>query len=553
MTDTPARLLDIRNLSVSFGKPPYAVDAVKDVSFHLDAGEVLGIVGESGSGKSVTCRAMFGLLPKTASCGGEALFEGTDLLRLKSAELQKLRGRQASMIFQNPASHLDPLMTVGQHVAEPLLFHFGRSQAQARAECVSLLEQVKIRDARARIDAYPHELSGGMKQRVMIASAIACKPRLLIADEPTTALDVTVQARILDLLRDLNREHGLSIILISHDLGVVAELCDRVAVMRNGEIVEQGATEDVVNRPAHAYTRLLLASQPSVLARDAKTEGDTVDAPTGKQEPVLRISRLDVDFPVQTPIIDLIRLRGRKPPFRAIDDVALEVFDGECLGIVGESGSGKSTVARVVTRLVTPSGGKVVYRGASVLDFDGQELAAFRREVQMVFQNPFDSLNPRLRIFDTLAEPLRKHRLVPADKIRGRVAELMQMVDLAPELLTRHPRQLSGGQCQRVGIARALAMEPRTLIADEITSALDVTVQAQILKLLERLRRQQNLTLIYISHDLEVVRMICDRIAVFQAGHLVEIGTADQVLDRPREDYTRTLIASAPRIAGAAA
>jgi|ETNmetMinimDraft_26_1059896.scaffolds.fasta_scaffold02310_3 peptide/nickel transport system ATP-binding protein len=540
-------LVSVENLSVDFHMEDQHVQAVRGVSFGLMRGEILGVVGESGSGKSVMCRSLLGLLPATASASGKVSFEGRDLSNLNDDEWRSIRGRQASMIFQNPSSHLDPLMTAGTHVAEPLRHHENASAGDARTSAIKLLQTVGIADPEHRVDAFPHELSGGMKQRVMIASAIACKPEFLIADEPTTALDVTVQARILSLLRDLNQKQNLTIIFVSHDLGVISEICDRVLVMKDGKIVEQGSTQDIIFHPQDPYTKLLIKSQPSVRARLRQSlEGDRFAQPDSKQ-PILNIQDLAVEFAGKQAA--LFGLFGGKatPPVKALGNISMDIHKGEVVGIVGESGSGKSTLARVITRLQKPSSGSVSYAGQDIADFSDAELINYHREVQMAFQNPFDSLNPRSTVRQTIAEPLIVHNLVPRNKVEARTSELMKLVELPETLGTRRPRQLSGGQCQRVGIARALAMEPKVLIADEITSALDVTIQAQILDLLERIREQEDLTIIYISHDLAVVRMICSRVAVFREGQLIEIGDVSDVLNNPTENYTRTLIASAPR------
>ena len=521
-------VLRIEDLSVAFGP----VEAVRGVSFELGRGEVLGIVGESGSGKSVTCRAILGLLPPRARVGGRVLHGGRDLVALSPAGMQEVRGRHVSMIFQNPSSHLDPLMTIGAHVAEPLRRHFGLRRREARARATELLEAVKIREAAARYGAYPHQLSGGMKQRVLIASALACEPEILLADEPTTALDVTVQARILELLRELNRIRGLSTVLVSHDLGVIAEICDRVVVMRHGQIVETGPVADVVTRPRHDYTRLLIGSQPSRLKAEPQAAID--------QQSLLEIDDLSVHFRTGgAPFV-------RRQPVRALDGVSLAVRAGECFGVVGESGSGKSTLARAVIRLVEPTGGAIRHRGRDVAALSGPDLVTYRREVQMAFQSPYDSLNPRMTAIRTIAEPVWRHGLAGRSEALDRAAELMEQVELPPDLAHRRPRELSGGQCQRVGIARALALSPGLLIADEITSALDVTIQAQILALLRRLRRERNLTILYISHDLAVVRRLCDRVAVFRAGRLVETGPTERVFASPTDPYTAELIAAAP-------
>ena len=540
-------LLSVENLSVDFHMEDQHVQAVREVSFELMRGEILGVVGESGSGKSVMCRSLLGLLPSTASASGRVSFEGRDLSNLSDNEWRSIRGKQASMIFQNPSSHLDPLMTAGIHVAEPLRHHEGFSAGDARASAIDLLQTVGIADPEHRVDAFPHELSGGMKQRVMIASAIACKPEFLIADEPTTALDVTVQARILDLLKDLNQKQNLTIIFVSHDLGVISEICDRVLVMKDGKVVEQGSTEDIIFRPKDPYTQLLINSQPSVRAKLRQSLGDVQLAEASATKPVMSIKGLAVEFSGKPAALFGLFGGVSTPPVKALGNISLDVHKGEVVGIVGESGSGKSTLARVITRLQEPTAGSVTYEGQDIADFSGSDLISYHRKVQMAFQNPFDSLNPRFTVRQTIAEPLIVHKLVPHNRVEARTSELMDLVELPEILGARRPRQLSGGQCQRVGIARALAMEPKVLIADEITSALDVTIQAQILDLLERIREKEDLTIIYISHDLAVVRMICSRVAVFRDGQLIEIGDVGDVLNNPKEDYTRTLIASAPR------
>ncbi len=547
-------LLQIRDLQVSFDSPHGPTEAVRKVSFDVAAGEIVGIVGESGSGKSVTCRAILGLLPPTASIAGSVRFEDRELVGLDEAALRTVRGKQMSMIFQNPASHLDPLMKIGQQVSEPLIHHEGARSANARTAAIEGLREVKLDHAAQRADNYPHQLSGGMKQRAMIAAAVACRPRLLLADEPTTALDVTVQAHILDLLKELNTSKNLSIVLVSHDLAVIAQICDRVVVMRNGEIVEQGNTRDIIDAPQHEYTQQLIDSQPGRMTDSTSGTGSALPADTGNKtdseaaQPLLQIDQLRVEFDLPGSGMRFLPGNKGKKTLTALDRVSIDLQQGESLGIVGESGSGKSTVARVIMGLVSPAGGDVRLRGHSILGdrTDGQ--SDFRRTIQMAFQNPFDSLNPRFAVRDTIAEPLRKHRLVSKDKIDERVKELMRLVELDPQLAKRKSGQLSGGQCQRVGIARALAMNPEILIADEITSALDVTIQAQIIALLNRLRRKVGLTVIFISHDLALVRTFCDRVAVFQAGKIVETGSVSQVLNQPRQEYTRALIASAPEL-----
>jgi len=535
--DMAPPLLQVENLTVGFGE----FDAVKGVSFHLQPGEILGVVGESGSGKSVTCRAAMGLLPGAARASGRVTLEGRDLLTLGEADWCAIRGREIGMIFQNPASHLDPLRRIGKQIAAPMVRHLGIGEREGMRRAIQLLDDVGIREPEKRARSYPHEFSGGMKQRVMIAAAIGCGPKLLIADEPTTALDVTVQARILKLLKDLNRERGLAIILISHDLGVVADICSRVVVMRNGEVVEQGPIDDVINRPQHPYTRLLIDSQPS-----RKTYPGARAEPE-KAAPLLSVEKLSVSFPVRRDLIG--GLAGKGGSFLALDGIDLRIAAGETVGIVGESGSGKSTLARAIIRQNRPSGGTIRLDGQDVHALAGDALTAFRRRVQMVFQNPYDSLNPRMTITEAVAEPIWRHGLADRGTAQKQAGELLEMVELPRALRDRKPRQLSGGQCQRVGLARALALKPQLLIADEITSALDVTTQAQILELLLRLQRERALTLLYISHDLSVVGGICRRVYVFRGGRIVESGPARQVLSAPQDPYTQELVGSLAQLA----
>lgn len=530
-------LLEVKDLSVSFG----GFAAVKKVSFTLQPGEILGIVGESGSGKSVTCRAVMRLLTAAARAEGTVALDGRDLLTLSEDELCAIRGRDIGMIFQNPASHLDPLRRIGQQVAAPMIRHLGIGKRESLQRAVKLLEDVGIHEPEKRARSYPHEFSGGMKQRAMIAAAIGCQPKLLIADEPTTALDVTVQARILELLKELNRKTGLAMILISHDLGVVADICSRVVVMRNGEVVEQGPIDDVINRPRHPYTRLLIESQPG-----RKSYGTAGSSDRGT--PLLRVEDLSVTFSAGQGLLGGF---GTDTSFRALDGVDLEINTGETVGIVGESGSGKSTLARSIIRLNTPSGGAIRLDGQDVGALGGEALTAFRRRVQMVFQNPYDSLNPRLTIAEAVAEPIWRHGIADRKAARKEADALLEMVELPSSLRDRKPQQLSGGQCQRVGLARALALKPQLLIADEITSALDVTTQAQILELLVRLQRERSLTLLYISHDLAVVSSLCQRVYVFKAGRVVEQGVARQVLSAPQDPYTQALVGSLARLPSA--
>ena len=531
LINTISPLLDVADLNIGFG----AMQAVKGVSFHVNSGEIVGIVGESGSGKSLTCRALMGILPGAAQVTGTVRLAGRSLLEFSEIDWCKLRGRELGMIFQNPASHLDPLRRIGKQVAAPVVRHLRLSQSEAEQRAIGLLKDVGIPDAEARARCYPHEFSGGMKQRAMIAAAIGCGPKLLIADEPTTALDVTVQSRILQLLRDLNRDLGLSIILISHDLAAIAATCTRVIVIRNGEIVEQGTTEEVINRPRHDYTRLLIASQPDGW-------NNTPNTPlTSQASPLISVEKLRVSFGGKR---RMLGSASSSNAFLALNDIDLQISKGETVGIVGESGSGKSTLARTIVRQNKPSAGTVRFDGKDIHQLQGAELLKFQRRVQMVFQNPYDSLNPRMTVRDTVAEPIWRHGLTDRRSALARADPLLEMVELPAALRERRPRQLSGGQCQRVGLARALALEPEVLIADEITSALDVTTQAQILELLQRLQEERKLALVYISHDLGVVNSICQRVYVFKSGKIVESGIACEVLNKPQDPYTQELVGS---------
>lgn len=538
---TDEYLVRVENLAIDFDTNFGPVHALRGVSFSLRAGEVLGIVGESGSGKTVACRAILRLLAGNAQVrSGRIFFAGRDVLAMGRSELDRFRGEQAAMIFQNPSTHLDPIMPVGRQVGEAMVVHKGISWDAADKQAIGLLGDMQIKDPSRRASAYPHELSGGMRQRVMIAAALACQPKLLIADEPTTALDVTVQSQILELLRRIRRDRELSIILVSHDLGVIAEMCDHIVVMKDGAVMEAGPVEQILRKPANDYTKRLIASQPVLMQRAAPQMVKT-------GSPHLEIKNLSVRFyPGQS--IASWAMRRSPQVVTAVDDVTISLRKGGALGIVGESGSGKSTIARSIVGLVQPGGGNVSVDG-QVLDPDlGRRRPDQIRKLQMVFQDPFLSLNPAFTVARTLAEPLRQHGLCAEADIPGRIADLMSKVELPEGLVDRRTSQLSGGQRQRVGIARALALEPEILIADEVTSALDVTIQAQILGLFERLRRELSLTLILISHDLAVVRYLCEHVAVMRQGRMLESGPTEVVLDSPREDYTKELIAAIPKL-----
>ena len=562
MSDSAANIITVENLGVTFDTRRGPVVALRGVSFALAQGEILGVVGESGSGKSVACSSILRLLPKNARVtSGDVRIGGERVLELPERDLLKLRGGRVAMIFQNPSTHLDPLMSVGKQIGEAVRVHFGASEKEARGRAIDLLRRVRIAEPERRVDAYPHELSGGMKQRVMIAAALACEPEVLIADEPTTALDVTVQASILGLLKTLRDEAGLSVIMVSHDLGVIATMCDRIVVMKDGGVVETGSREAILFAPGAAYTKELIAAHPEVgwgpePVEESVTEagaveagiieaGGVIGAEAAEEPALLELEHLCVHFGQEG--FWTFASFGREP-VKAVDGVSLSLRRGDILGLVGESGSGKSTVARALVGLVAPTAGGVRYRGEPLADLRGDARLAYRRAVQMVFQDPFTSLNPRLSVAQTLAEPLRKHRICPPGDLKAQVQALMEAVELPAAFLHRRPHQLSGGQRQRVGVARALAVEPEVLIADEVTSALDVTIQAQILALLERLQKEMGLTILFISHDLGVVQRLCRNVAVMREGRLVEVGPTSRILSHPQQRYTQELLAAVPRL-----
>lgn len=529
-------LLEIDTLSVAFRDGDKDRLLLDDITVGLLKGEILGLVGESGSGKSLLCRTVMGLLPsrKLRVTGGAVRLEGHDIL---NAEMATIRGRRIGMIFQNPTSHLDPVMTIGRQICEGLGQHRALTGAAARAEAVDLLGQVGFPDPGAAFSSYAHRFSGGMRQRAMIAVALACEPETLIADEPTTALDVTIQAQILRLLMDLRDRRGLSIILITHDLGVVAQTCDRIAVMRRGQLVEVGEKRALLAAPVHPYTRQLVASHPSLSHAEDPLRHDGGDA-----QPLFDVRGLEVAFPLGGGFLRPKRM------FRALKGVSFSVRPGETVGIVGESGSGKSTLARTIMGLTRATGGDVVFAGHSLMSERAVALKALRSDVAMVFQDPFNSLNPRMSVGQTLAEVLRDQGETPRERIPGRIGELLDMVGLERDLADRRPRSLSGGQCQRAGIARALAVNPKVIVADECVAALDVTIQAQIVALFRELAERQELTLLFIAHDLAIVRNLCERVVVMHHGEIVEDGPSAEVFARPGRAYTAELIAAIPDI-----
>lgn len=539
-----APLLSVRDLVVNFHGETPPRRLIDKVSFDLAEGEILGLVGESGSGKSLLCRAIMRLLPtrKLSIDGGSVMFADRDLVRASPADMLSVRGSEIGMIFQNPTSHLDPVMKIGEQIAQGIRFHRGASARDARAAAVEMLAQVGFPDPSRQFDNYPHELSGGMRQRAMIAAALSCRPKILIADEPTTALDVTIQAQILELLLGLRDRLGLSIILITHDLGIVAQTCDRIAVMRDGRLVEQGEKRQILAAPRHDYTRMLIGSHPSLPAEvPSNAPADDLQA-AGTVQPILEVDDLHVTFDAGGSFFT-----GGRKKISAVKGVNLRIMPGETVGIVGESGSGKSTLARAILGLTPLSAGHVIFGGTDLAGQPRQALAKLRRETAMVFQDPLNALNPRLTIGETLGEVLRVHGMRREDVPR-RVDELLDLVHLDREFAGRKPRSMSGGQCQRAGIARALAVNPRLVIADECVAALDVTIQKQIVDLFAELKARMDLTLLFIAHDLAIVRNLCERVLVMHRGEVVEEGSSASVFSRPRMPYTAALIGAVPDI-----
>jgi peptide/nickel transport system ATP-binding protein len=530
-------LLTVEDLRVSFATQSGRVQAVDGVSFELQPGEVLAIVGESGSGKSVTAQTILGLTRSpNAEIAGSIRLGEQELVGASDDELHRVRGARIGMVFQDPMTSFNPVYTIGRQIAEAVRAHRGGvGKAEARGRAVELLDSVGIPNAEQRVDDYPHQFSGGMRQRAMIAMALALGPGILIADEPTTALDVTVQAQILALLERLNRERGLATILITHDLGVVAEVADRVLVMHEGTIVERGDLDQIFYSPADPYTRKLL---------DAVVRLDAAPPLRARREsePLLEVSDLVKHFPVKRGLV----FNREVDRVRAVDGVSLSVRQGETLGLVGESGSGKSTLSRSILQLLAPTSGSVRFEGRELVGLSRRQLRPLRREVQMVFQDPFASLNPRKRIGQIVGEPLRLQEEKRGAELRREVQGLLDRVGLSAEHYDRFPHEFSGGQRQRIGIARALALRPKLIVADEPVSALDVSIRAQILDLLSELQADFGLTYVFVAHDIGVVRHVSDRIAVMYRGRIVEEGPADQVCERPRDAYTKQLLNAVP-------
>ena len=581
MQDSP--ILKVENLVTRFHTEQGIVTAVKGSSFTLNRGETLGIVGESGSGKSVTALSIMNLIPSppgeiaSGSINFHSPTEGwTDLTKLDNRALRRFRGNEISMIFQEPMTSLNPVFTCGSQVVEAIMLHQKVDKAQAKKLTLELFRQVELPRPENIFKSYPHQISGGQKQRVMIAMAMSCNPSILIADEPTTALDVTVQKTILELMADLQQKHGMAIMFITHDLGVVAEIADRVLVMYKGDIVEYGKVEDIFRNPQHPYTKGLLACRPRMDLRmrtlptiadfmKEEADGSLVEIEQTVEKAVQAAVISDKEYAerqeelqAKTPILEVRNLRTwfpikegifskAKKWVKAVDDVSFDVYPGETMGLVGESGCGKTTLGRTIIRLQEQTAGQVLFEGKELTSMSDRQLRAIRKDIQIIFQDPYSSLNPRITIGNAILEPMKVHGIGKSDsERRQRVNELLERVNLLPEHYGRYPHEFSGGQRQRICIARALAVRPRFIICDESVSALDVSVQAQVLNLLTELRREYQLTYIFISHDLSVVKFMSDRMIVMNKGKIEEMGAADSIYANPKSEYTRTLIDSIP-------
>ena len=576
-------LLEFKNLVTEFHTEGTIVKAVNGVSFTLNKGETIGIVGESGSGKSVTSLSAMRLIPSPPGkiSGGEIIFHekdgtATDLLAISEEEIRKFRGNDIAMIFQEPMTSLNPVFTCGDQVMEAIILHQKLNKKDAKALTIKLFEEVQLPTPERIFSTYPHQISGGQKQRVMIAMAMSCQPSVLIADEPTTALDVTVQKTILQLMQNLQKEHDMGIMFITHDLGVIAELADKVVVMYKGNIVEQGSVWDIFTNPKHPYTKGLLACRPPLDKRytflptvsdfmKIDENGEIIDngisvseftkdlaIPESErvakhkklysQEPLMQIKNLKTYFPIRNGFFG-----GISDHVKAVDDVTFDVYPGETLGLVGESGCGKTTIGRTIIRLEEPTEGEMIYKGKDIAKMNTEELRLFRKDVQIIFQDPYSSLNPRMTIGNAIMEPMQVHGILENDEQRKKkVEELLTRVSLDPTHFYRYPHEFSGGQRQRIGIARALAVNPKFIICDESVSALDVSVQAQVLNLLNELKEEFGLTYIFISHDLSVVKYMSDSMVVMQEGKIEEMGDADQIYNKPATEYTQKLIDAIP-------
>jgi peptide/nickel transport system ATP-binding protein len=555
-------LLSIQNLEISFKKEGVYSSVIKKISYDLQHNEILGIVGESGSGKSVSSLAIMGLLPATISkiSDGTIIFDTKSIGDLSEKELQQLRGNRIAMIFQEPMSSLNPSLKCGFQVQEILLQHTDLPASETKRETLSLFEKVKLPDPEIVFDKYPHEISGGQKQRVMIAMAIACKPQLLIADEPTTALDVTVQKEIINLLKEIQQETGMSIIFISHDLSLVSAIAHRVVVMYQGEIVEQGEVKQIFKNPRHNYTKALIASRPSLDFRLKRLPtiqdflANTINAEVVTQEDR---TRFHDKIYSQKPILEVINVEkeyfssagffGKKSGFKAVNDVSFKLYEGETLGLVGESGCGKSTLGNAILQLDKATSGQIVYRGQDITKLGAKEIKKLRKDIQIIFQDPYSSLNPRIPIGKAIMEPMKVHGLHKDDKERkAKTIEILERVGLGAEYFNRYPHEFSGGQRQRIGIARTIALQPKLIVCDESVSALDISVQAQVLNLLNELKENFGFTYIFISHDLAVVKYMSDQVLVMNQGRIEEIADADALYANPQKEYTKMLIEAIP-------
>ena len=556
-------LLHIKNLNLEFKSGKTVNKVLQDVDFFIRKNEILGVVGESGSGKSVTSLAILGLLPERISriTSGAIYFEGQNLLEYSEDQLRNLRGKDISMIFQEPMSSLNPSMKCGKQVTEILLRHTQISKSEAKNEVIKLFNQVKLPRPEAVFNSYPHEISGGQKQRVMIAMAIACKPKLLIADEPTTALDVTVQKEIILLLKELQQQTGMSILFISHDLSLVSEIADRVIVMYKGKIVESGSAVEIFKNPKEDYTKALIYARPSTTERLAKlpTVADFL-ANKPLSQPVTTAERNESHRKIYagTPLLEIknvekeyfnsVSFFGKAESVKAVNDVSFSIFEGETLGLVGESGCGKSTLGNLILQLDKPTAGSIFYKGTDLTKLSTTQLRHLRKDIQIIFQDPYSSLNPRLTVGRAITEAMQVHKLYnSAQERKAEALKLLEEVGLLPEHFDRYPHEFSGGQRQRIGIARTIAVKPKFIVCDESVSALDISVQAQVLNLLNSLKNSYNFTYLFISHDLAVVKYISDRLLVMRAGKFEETGEADAVYENPQSAYTKALIKAIPQ------
>jgi len=555
-------LLSIKNLHISFGNKKQFVEVVHNISFDISENEIVGVVGESGSGKSVTSLAIMGLLAKkTSKISGEILFNGKDLLKEKPETIRKLRGKEIAMIFQEPMSALNPSIKCGVQVSEIMRLHLNYSFSKAKKETLSLFEKVKLPRPNEIFNSYPHQISGGQMQRVMIAMAIACKPKLLIADEPTTALDVTVQKEILLLLKEIQKETNMSMLFISHDLSLVSEIVDRVVVMYQGNVVEKGSALQVFKLPKEEYTKALLASRPSldIRLKELPTIASLADNSFQPREvtPQQRAIHHKKMY-TKAPLLEVLNLKKeyysnaglfqKKKILKAVDDVSFKVFEGETLGLVGESGCGKSTLGKAILQLDKATSGSIKYRGKELTTLSSSEIRKLRKEIQLIFQDPYSSLNPRMLIGEAIMEPMQVHQIGKNQRDRKqKTLDLLNRVGLDDNYFNRYPHELSGGQRQRVGIARTIAMEPKLVVCDESVSALDISVQAQVLNLLNELKNDFGFTYIFISHDLAVVKFMADQLLVMKEGKIEELGDADEIYANPTKEYTKTLIDAIPK------